>query len=33
VQAYKVAYEGLLAVALPPDRSVDLISRIAKGMV
>jgi hypothetical protein len=32
VQTYKLAYKGLLAVALPPERSVDLMLRIAAGM-
>jgi transcriptional regulator with XRE-family HTH domain len=30
--AYRLAYEGLLTVAHPPERSVDLISKIAAGM-
>lgn len=32
VEAYKLAFEGLLAVALPTDRSADLISKIASSM-
>ncbi|HET9142331.1 helix-turn-helix transcriptional regulator [Actinophytocola sp.] len=32
IRAYKLAYEGLLAVALSPERSVDLISKVASGM-
>jgi transcriptional regulator with XRE-family HTH domain len=32
INAYKLAYEGLLAVALAPERSVDLISKVASGM-
>ncbi|HEV8556446.1 MAG TPA: helix-turn-helix transcriptional regulator [Actinophytocola sp.] len=32
VAAYKLAFEGLLAVALPTDRSADLISKIASSM-
>lgn len=32
IEAYRLAYTGLSAVALPPDRSVDLIRRIAMSM-
>lgn len=32
VQVYRLAYKGLVAVALQPERSVELIGRIAKGM-
>jgi transcriptional regulator with XRE-family HTH domain len=32
VQAYKLAFKGLLAVALSPEQSVQLIRRIAAGM-
>lgn len=32
IETYRLAYTGLSAVALPPDRSADLIRRIAMGM-
>jgi transcriptional regulator with XRE-family HTH domain len=32
IDAYRLAYNGLSAVAFPPDRSADLIWRIAKSM-
>lgn len=32
IDAYRLAYTGLSAVAMPPDRSADLIRRVAKGM-